>query len=139
MVKRSFACVALVSSFLVVSSIARAEGEGDDVAHWKELTAGQSRIQFYGFLRLDLIYDDSRPDTSQTPFFILSEDPSLGIAGQENFTMHPRLTRFGVNYLGPHVKALEDAALGGKLELDFQNGGRESRPIIRIRHAYLKL
>jgi hypothetical protein len=53
--------------------------------------------------------------------------------------MHPRSTRFGVDYSGPKVPGLGDADLSGKLELDFENGGSESRQIIRIRHAYLQL
>jgi hypothetical protein len=56
-----------------------------------------------------------------------------------NFTMHPRLTRFGLNYTGPTIGPLDNSRLGGQLELDFENGGSESRQIIRIRHAYLKL
>jgi len=115
------------------------ETKQDDVVRWKELTPGGSRLQFYGFLRLDLITDDSRPDGFQIPFFIQSEDPRVGVRNQSNFTLHPRLTRLGVDYLGPRIESLGNSGLGGKFEVDFQNGGRESRQIIRIRHAYLKM
>jgi hypothetical protein len=111
----------------------------DDVVRWKELTSGQSRLQFYGFLRLDLITDDSRPDNSQIPFFILSEDPRGGVRNENDFALHPRLTRLGIRYKGPEIGNLGGAGLSGTFEVDFQNGGRESRQIIRIRHAYLKL
>ncbi len=117
-----------------------AEGEGqDDAVSWKQLTAGKTKIQFYGFLRSDLILDDSRPDSFQSPLFILAEDPNVGPAGQSNFTLHPRLTRLGINYKGGEIQGLGGARASGNLELDFQNGGRESRPIIRIRHAYFKM
>ncbi len=113
-------------------------GEKDDVVRWKELSPGGSRLKFYGFLRLDLITDDSRPDNFQSPSFVRSPDPRIGMEGQSNFTLHPRLTRFGIDFGGPTIDHLGNGKLSGKLELDFQNGGRESRPIIRIRHAYLK-
>src|SRR5579862_9182347 len=101
---------------------------------------GGNKLKFYGFLRLDVALDSQRPNSPQGPLFIESPDPGLGgkpDAG--NYTMHPRLTRFGVDYSGPKVPGLGDADLSGKLELDFENGGSESRQIIRIRHAYLQL
>ncbi len=106
---------------------------------WGDLVSGESRLRFYGFLRVDLVADDSRPDNSQSIFFILSEDPRVGRPNARNFTLYPRLTRLGIAYDGPVVEALGEARMSGQLEVDFQNGGRESRPIIRIRHANLKL
>ncbi|MBI4484061.1 MAG: hypothetical protein HY652_14390, partial [Acidobacteria bacterium] len=114
-------------------------GKQEEAVRWSDLIGSESRMKFYGFLRLDLIADDSRPDNGQIPFFILSEDPRVGARDAAHFTLHPRLTRFGINYSGPAVETLGDSRLGGQLELDFQNGGRESRQIIRIRHANLKL
>jgi hypothetical protein len=40
---------------------------------------------------------------------------------------------------GPALRRVGDAVVTGKLEMDFQNGGSESRQVIRIRHAYLQL
>jgi hypothetical protein len=91
-------------------------------------------LKFYGMMRLDIDIDTQRPNSPQAPLFISS--PSGGEGG--SFAMHPRLTRFGVDLTGPRVSALGGAALSGKLETDFENGGSESRQIIRIRHAYLK-
>lgn len=104
-----------------------------------ELRFGNSAFRFYGFARLDAIYDDSRPDALQTPTFIRSEDPSAGPEDEDSLTLHPRLTRFGVDLEGPVLDPLGGARLGGKLEVDFQNGGRESRAVPRYRHAYLTL
>jgi hypothetical protein len=101
--------------------------------------AGDSSLAFYGFVRVDAIYDDSRPSAFQTPLFILSEDSSTGLRNKENLTLHPRLTRFGMNYNGPRVARLSNADISGRIEIDFQNGGRESRAISRFRHAYLQL
>jgi hypothetical protein len=136
---------ALLAAALAAAGAARAlaqsgaTGEGgDEAVRWKEIAGGKAKIQFYGFLRLDAIVDDSRPDSSQTPFFILPEDPNLGPAEQNDFTLHPRLTRLGLNVRGPAIAGLGGAAPSGNLEMDFQNGGRESRPIIRIRHAWFR-
>lgn len=108
-------------------------------------TAGGSTFKFYGFLRLDAIYDDSRPNS---PFIIQwarSEDSqaTAAIGAKKNssdFVMHPRLTRLGLDYDAGKVEQLGDAALTGKVEIDFYNIGftSESRQAIRMRHAYLK-
>jgi len=112
---------------------------GDEPATWKELVAGKARLQFYGSLRLDMISDDSRPNSSQSPLYVLSEDPNFGPADQGNFEIHPRLSRFGLNLKGPQVAGLAGAVPSGNIEMDFEGGGPESRPNIRIRHAYFKM
>jgi hypothetical protein len=99
--------------------------------------AAETRLQVYGFLRTDAIYDDSRPDAAQTPLFIQSERE--GAEDQANFTLHPRLSRLGVNFAGPSVERLGGAALGGRVEFDWQNGGRESRATPRFRHVFATL
>lgn len=117
-----------------------ADTEHGNNVQWPQLVSARNRMKFYGFLRLDTDIDSERPNAPQTPLYIASADPKLGgkpDAG--NFSLHPRLTRFGVDYTGPEVASLDDAQLSGKLELDFENGGSESRQIIRIRHAYLQV
>lgn len=108
------------------------------------LTVGKSKIVFYGFLRLDLLYDTDRPNNTQVPSFILSPDVVGG--GEKDITIHPRLTRFGFDLDGPSIEALGNAKLTGKLETDFYNllpGATtitsNSREFIRMRHAWLKL
>lgn len=108
------------------------------------LSLGDSSLEFYGFLRTDAIFDDSKADDAQKPFFIRSEDPRLSRPdgarkNDDQFTLHPRLTRFGVHFHGPEVAPLAKARLTGRLEVDFQNGGSESRQIMRLRHGYFKL
>lgn len=105
---------------------------------WGEIIGEGNKIKLYGFLRLDLLFDSQRPNNAQTILFITSPDPRIG-TDNGNFTMHPRLTRLGIDWSGPQIAKLGDAKLTGKLETDFQNGGTESRQIIRIRHAYLRL
>lgn len=103
-------------------------------------TKKESWVKYYGFLRLDSIYSDSKPDHPQFPFWILSEDRRRGQRkdDDEQFNMHPRLTRLGLDFIGPE-DVIGPADLTGNFEVDFQNGGKESRQIIRIRHAYLQL
>jgi hypothetical protein len=93
--------------------------------------AADGPLEVYGQIRADVIYDDSRPDAAQTPTFIRSEAP--GEEDRSSFTMHPRLSRLGVNFQGPVLDRLAAAVVSGKLELDFQNGGRESRATPRYR------
>lgn len=94
----------------------------------------KSPIRVYGMLRLDVDIDTQRPNSPQTPLFITS--PAGGRGG--SFAIHPRLTRIGMDLTGPRLDALGGAEFTGKLETDFENGGSESRQIIRIRHAYIK-
>jgi len=106
------------------------------------LTVGKSKIVFYGFLRLDILYDTDRPNNVQVPSFILSEDTPPG--GENDLSIHPRLTRFGFDLDGPNIEPLGNAKLTGKLEMDFYNllpSGitSNSREFIRMRHAWLKL
>lgn len=103
----------------------------------KEVQPAETRLKFYGFVRADLIVDDSRVDAAQTPTFVLSESAANDDRG--TFTLHPRLTRFGIELVGPQLSALGSARLAGRIELDFQNGGRESRATPRYRHAYMTL
>jgi hypothetical protein len=95
------------------------------------------KLKPYGFLRLDVIYDDSRMNNSQFAFWVLSEDPSQNPENDNRLTIHPRLTRIGMN-VGPYALG-ETASIKGQVEIDFQNGGRESRQIMRMRTGFLSL
>lgn len=105
-------------------------------------------IKFYGFIRLDAIYDDSRPNNTQTISFIRSEDPLAPATiatkkNKEDLTIHPRLTRLGFDVDGPTLDELGKAKVTGKVEVDFYNNGltgqSESRQALRMRHGYIKL
>lgn len=115
------------------------QADKDQPVRWSELIGEGNKLKFYGFLRLDLDFDSQRPNNTQIPLFITSPDPAAGGTANGDFSMHPRLTRFGIDYSGPRIEKLGDAKLSGKLETDFENGGSESRQIIRIRHAFLRL
>lgn len=109
---------------------------------WNEVTAGGSKIRLYGFLRFDVMNDTQHPNNPQVAQFIPSPDFAAGgKSGAGNFTATPRQTRLGIEFTGPRVSALNDAKLSGQLEVDFNSnpGGPESRPLLRARHANLKL
>ena len=106
---------------------------------WSELLGEGNKIKLYGFLRLDMDFDRQHPNNTQIPFFITSPDVRANGTTNGDYSIHPRLTRLGIDYTGPQIAKLGNARLSGKLETDFENGGSESRQIIRIRHAYLRL
>lgn len=103
------------------------------------LTEGnKSEVSFYGFARLDAVLEDSRIRSSQTPIIVLPEPD--GVENRGNFTLHPRLTRLGFNYKSAvALSSINDAALTGRIEFDFHNGGTDSRAIPRYRHTFLQL
>ena len=121
-----------------------AGGGGGDMK-WSDFSALGSRFQIYGYLRLDAIYDDSRMNNTQTASFVRSEDPAAPAGfraknDSSDFTMHPKLTRFGINMTGPTIGGLGDAQVLGKLEIDFFNAtATESREALRMRVAYAQL
>jgi hypothetical protein len=104
-----------------------------------------SMFKLYGFLRVDAMYDSSRPNSTQLPVWIRSEDPlaPAGVAAKRNeqdFNMHPKLTRVGLDFDGGKIGGMGDPAITGRLETDFYNAtATESREALRIRVAYLQL
>lgn len=94
-----------------------------------------ANINAYGSLRVDAISTDGVFNNTQSPSFLLNAP--AGRNPGDTFTIHPRLTRLGVDVEDHEIE--EDIDIGGKVEIDFQNGGRESRPLLRIRHAYFEV
>lgn len=91
------------------------------------------KFQPYGFVRLDVIFDDSRLSHPQFPNFVQSEP-----AGSDgSLTIHPRLTRFGVKIAKQEITS--SVNISGQIEIDFQNGGSESRQTPRMRHGFATL
>jgi len=88
----------------------------------------------YGFIRLDAIFDDSRMSDPQYPFWVSSEPASK--RNDKELDMHPRLTRLGMK-LSPYDVG-HGVSASGIVEVDFQNGGKESREILRMRHAFVQ-
>jgi hypothetical protein len=120
----------------------------------KEITREGFGFKLYGFLRGDLAADTNRMSTdTQLPFFVLSpDDPSQTLERSGDLTVHPRLTRVGVDITPP--KLASGWGSTAKLEIDFYNavidrpaaGGPLARDLIsnsraapRIRLAYVQV
>ncbi len=125
--------------------IARLKGQKPAVADNSPhpvTTASREQVGFYGFLRLDSMWDSEQPSNSQIPFFVQSpSNANVGGRGNTTMSMHPRLSRLGWSLAAP-PQLLKATNVTGKFEIDFANGyglTPESRPLPRIRHAYLQL
>ncbi|MEK7846261.1 MAG: hypothetical protein AAB257_04780 [Nitrospinota bacterium] len=142
--------VFFIENFAIAGDISalRNFGEKGGIT-FEDIIGRGNTLKFYGFIRLDIIYDDSKTDNAQIPFYVLSEDTATGAMGNDAvYTMHPRLSRLGIDFTGSKMPYLFDGKVTGKFEIDFQNrvpgvsdpdSGVESRAIPRIRHMYLRL
>ena len=102
-------------------------------------TPSSEKITAYGFIRTDAIYDTSAGNPNgQFPQFVKSPDDPAVRGANDQFSLHPRLTRLGFNLVSP-ADTLPGWNLGGKIEFDFQNGGSESRPTPRARLLYVNM
>jgi hypothetical protein len=121
-VTRQFKALLLVGLLAVPGATRAAEGED------------KPTLTPYGFIRLDAIWSDSRMQNPHTGMWVESEPPGLG--NDPELSIHPRLSRLGLKVepysLSPNVKA------NAVVEIDFQNGGTESRQALRMRHAYVQ-
>lgn len=106
------------------------------------------KAKIYGFLRADLDIDSGKMFSHpHLPFWALSsQDPRAQNKSDGDFTIHPRLSRVGIDTEAPPLSRLGDAKLTGKLEIDFFNfvpgttaSTSNSRQFLRIRHAYGEL
>lgn len=121
------------------------EADNSGPVVWKQISKQGSKFTLYGFVRLDMQYDSARPNSTNLPAWIRSEDKSAPDSirapnDSSDFNMHTKLTRLGFDFTGPTVKSLHDAQATAKLEMDFYgSAASSSRSSIRMRHAYLKL
>lgn len=137
--RSSLVCVGLlICASVCLSTPAKAAGF--------EFTVGESKLKFYGFTRLDVLYTDSKANDPQLIQWIRSEHdtlpPSATVARPDDpeLSIHPKLTRFGFDMNTPPVTKLGNATVSGKIEVDFYNTATsESRAALRMRHAYMKL
>lgn len=89
----------------------------------------------YGFVRLDVIFDDSRMQSVNSASWVESEGPAN--QDDKELSLHPRLTRLGMKLDPADVGSGFRAS--GQIEVDFQNGGSESREALRMRHGFVQL
>lgn len=109
---------------------------GKDPISWKDIVSAPNKIKFYGFIRLDMIYDTHRTNSGNAVAFVLNRATG---GNDEELNIHARATRFGMDFAGGRLSTIGNPELSGKIEIDFFNGGSESRNALRMRHAYLQL
>jgi len=106
------------------------------------------KARVYGFARADVDINSRKMFSHpHLPFWALSpDDPRARNRGDGDFTIHPRLTRLGLDTEAPPVSMLGNAKLTGKLEIDFFNfapgtaaATSNSRHFIRSRHLWGRL
>ena len=130
--KKGLLAALAVLSLVGTSGVVSAQEDLDSSV----LTKLGSALTFYGFLRIDAVYESDPLNDTQVPAFAISDD--VVNSGGSDFTLYTRLTRFGLDFDGGDV--LDGGDLTGKLELDFYGfDSSDSRNELRIRHAYLQI
>jgi len=92
-------------------------------------------FQPYGYIKVDMIYDDTRTAATDQAAFVMPEKPGFG--SDKYFSITVRQTRLGVNILGPDIGAGKQM---GKVEIDFYAPASiENKPELMLRSAYWQL
>jgi hypothetical protein len=91
-------------------------------------------VQFYGYVKADASYDDSRTNPGN---FVIWVDNETSNPNDDEFNLTANQTRLGFNIKGPVTETMKTS---GKVEVDFfGSGGTENKPKIQGRHLYLTL
>jgi len=91
-------------------------------------------LNFYGYVKLDVAYEDSRSSIGNFARWMESESV---LPDDSHFNLTANQTRFGVDASGPTSASFQAS---GKMEIDFYGGGvAENKPEPMLRHAYLRL
>jgi hypothetical protein len=106
------------------------------------------RARLYGYTRADVDVDSRKMFAGpHLPFWVLSpDDPRAANRTDGDLSIHPRLTRLGLDTEAAPVARLGDAKLTGKVEIDFFNilpdrnsATSNSRAFVRMRHGWGQL
>lgn len=92
-------------------------------------------VTFYGYVKLDAAWDDSRTSVGNFARWAESEATNRN---DEEFNMTAKQTRLGLKLGGEDVGGMKPS---GRVEIDFygtDNNG-ENKPGVMLRHAYAKL
>lgn len=91
-------------------------------------------IEFYGTIKLDAAFDDSRASVGNYARWVESEDV---ISDDEQFNMTANQTRLGLKVKGPEVEKIKTS---GQVEIDFYGAGTaENKAEVMLRHAFMKM
>ena len=91
-------------------------------------------LNFYGYVKLDAAFDDSR--TSLGNFARWMESESV-LMNDHHFNLTANQTRLGVDATGPTTASFQAT---GKIEIDFYGAGvAENKPEPMLRHAFVRM
>ncbi len=91
-------------------------------------------LSFYGYVKLDGSYDDSRLSLGN---FARWADTESVLRDDDHFNLTANQTRMGVDATGP---TSEDFQATGKIEMDLYGAGTgENKPEPMLRHAYVRM
>lgn len=94
---------------------------------------GQFRVTPYGSFWGDLVYASRRTFPGAYSLWVSSPD----VEGEPAVTLDIRRTRLGLDVAGPRLAPWNNAASGGKVEIDFHGDFiAENRASVLLRHAY---
>jgi len=91
-------------------------------------------LNFYGYVKLDAAYDDSRTSLGNFDRWVESESV---LKNDSHFNLTANQTRLGVDATGPTSESFQAT---GKVEFDLYGAGTgENKPEPMLRHAYVRL
>lgn len=105
-----------------------------------EPLSAKFKIKFYGFVKLEAIYDNTEVAKGDWLLFVRPNDSPE--AKQEVFTMNARHTRIGMDIQGPVID--KNGKIVSRIEFDFAGGFPNSstaarQPQLRLRHAWVEV
>jgi hypothetical protein len=127
--------IALIWMLCILSSVTFAQEDNN-------VTAKQSTVQFYGFVRSEYYYDSYKGlNAAQDNFYLFplyagqdANGNDINQQGIHGFTA--MATRFGFNISGPEILGAKSSA---NIETDFAGIVAEYPEVLRLRKAYVKL
>ncbi len=91
-------------------------------------------LNFYGYVKLDVAYDDSRVSVGNFGRWVETESV---LKDDKHFDLTANQTRLGVDITGPSSDRLQSS---GKVEIDFYGAGTgENKPEPMLRHAFVRV
>ncbi|MDD5458720.1 MAG: DcaP family trimeric outer membrane transporter [Phycisphaerae bacterium] len=105
------------------------KGEGKNPL-WSSLD-----VQFYGYIKADAAYDNSRVTTGNYVLYVDNE--SSGKDNDNEFNLTANQSRFGLKIKGPEEDGVRTS---GQVEIDFYgNGSAENKAAPLLRHAFMNI
>ena len=99
----------------------------------KRLERDKPRVDFYGYLKLDMAWDSAAMSEGDFARWVL---PEVLSKDDDQFSLTVRETRVGVKLTGPNSCGME---IDGCLEIDFYGGGSDYAEWLKLRHAFVRL